>query len=97
MPIATAMTLAMTASTTDRNIVSEKLASRFWPRTDSRRNETRKVPVWMAVLSRLPSVENTLPRRPMAGGDQDDQAGQPPERAVHADEDEARRRSSSAS
>ena len=68
IPIAVAMTLASSASSTDITAVRLKDAIRFWPSTESARNETRNAPVWIAVDRRLPSVENTLPRRPIAAG-----------------------------
>ena len=48
--------------------VSDSDAATFWPSTVSRRNESRNVPVWIAVEIRLPKVPKMLPRSPMAAG-----------------------------
>ena len=68
MPSPTATILATTASRKDMARVSSNPASMFCPMRLWRRRENRKRPAWMAVESRLPRAENTLPRRPMAAG-----------------------------
>jgi hypothetical protein len=67
-PKPTAITLASTARTSEMESESESDAARFWPTTVSGRRESWNVPVWMAVLRRLPSAPNTLPRMPIAAG-----------------------------
>ena len=67
MPTTTATIFANEASNADMIIVRQKLAARFCRSTEPRRNDKLNVPVWMEVDRRLPSVENTLPLRPMAG------------------------------
>ncbi len=67
-PKPTEITLARIASTSEIESDSEIDAARFWPRTVSGRRDSWKVPVWIAVLSRLPIAPNTFPRMPIAAG-----------------------------
>ena len=67
-PNALAIVLASTASAADTASVSAAAAKMFWPTTVSRRHDSRKVPVWIDVPSRLPSAPKMLPRMPMAAG-----------------------------
>jgi hypothetical protein len=67
-PNPTATDLASTARASDTPSDRARAASMFCPNTVSARRDTRKVPVWMAVPSRLPMAPNTLPRMPMAAG-----------------------------
>ena len=67
-PKPTEITRATTARNSDSTNVSDREASTFWPSTDSRRNDTRNVPVWMEVEIRFPKAPKMLPRSPMAAG-----------------------------
>ena len=66
MPDATAE--ANRANTSVSRRVSTSEAHTFWPTTLDDRSERRKVPVWMAVPSRLPSAPKIFPGRAMAAG-----------------------------
>ncbi len=67
-PKARPTTEAITANANDSTDDSASDALTFWPITVPPRNDTEKVPVWIAVESRLPMPPITLPRRPMAAG-----------------------------
>ena len=67
-PRATATTFATTARASDRLRVRTRDAATFWPMTVWGLRESRYVPTWIDVLSRLPRAEKTLPRSPMAAG-----------------------------
>ena len=55
----------------------------------SSRRDTRNVPVWISVPSRLPSAPNTLPRIPIAAGTSTNSAGKAAEGVVDGSEREA--------
>ncbi len=67
-PRETDTVLAMTASASAVTNVRMTDAKTFWPTTVSARRDRPKVPVWIAVLSRLPSAPKMLPRMPMDAG-----------------------------
>ena len=67
-PNATAKPLATIASRNASDIDSATADARFWPTSVSMRHESRNVPAWTAVPSRLPSAPKTLPRMPIAAG-----------------------------
>ena len=67
-PNATETALASTASTSEMDSESASEATTFCPTSVSSRRDTRNVPVWIAVLNRLPRPPKMLPRMPIAAG-----------------------------
>ena len=82
-------TFASTASTAEIDSDSTIAAPTFWPNSVSIRRDTRNVPAWIWVPSRLPEPAEDVAAHPDRGRDQDEEARENGERVGDRGEREA--------